>query len=190
MYSAGRTVVFSSLAFATVHASNPEASMLAWVNVMLVGAVLGQLREITGGILMPLGLHVGWNLSLGMIFGVRGFIVTQLTKVTGFQPELVAVPRGKAKLTFGQSVQSAISAGNKYPEPAYRFIDWFTSTEALKISIVQSKDSVMPARRASYLFAAGSAARRSGIFGRSPAPRARHSNATASPGPTANTPLS
>lgn len=84
---------------------------------------------------------------LGMIFGVRGFIVTQLTKVSGFQPELVAVPRGKAKVTFGQSVQSAIPASNKYPEPAYRFIDWFTSTEALKISIVQSKDSVMPARR-------------------------------------------
>jgi ABC-type glycerol-3-phosphate transport system substrate-binding protein len=84
---------------------------------------------------------------LGMIFGVRGFIVTQLTKVTGFQPELVAVPRGKARFTFGQSVQSAVPAGNNYPEPAYKFIDWFTSTEALKISIVQSKDSVMPARR-------------------------------------------
>jgi ABC-type glycerol-3-phosphate transport system substrate-binding protein len=85
--------------------------------------------------------------KLGMIFGVRGFIVTQLTKVTGFQPELVAIPRGKAKFTFGQSVQSAVPAGNKYPEPGYKFIDWFTSTEALKISIVQSKDSVMPARR-------------------------------------------
>jgi hypothetical protein len=32
-------------------------------------------------------------------------------------------------------------------EPPYRFVDWFASTEALKISIVQSKDSVMPARR-------------------------------------------
>lgn len=71
MYSAGRTVVLSSLAFATVHTTNPEASVLAWINVVLVGAVLGQLREITGGILMPLGLHVGWNLSLGMLFGVR-----------------------------------------------------------------------------------------------------------------------
>jgi ABC-type glycerol-3-phosphate transport system substrate-binding protein len=85
--------------------------------------------------------------KLAMNFGVRGFSVTQLTKVTGFQPELVAVPRGKGKCTFGQSVQSAIPAGNNYPEPAYKFIDWFTSTEALKISIVQSKDSVMPARR-------------------------------------------
>ena len=56
MYSAGRTVVLSSLAFATVHATNPEASVLAWINVVLVGAVLGQLREITGGILMPLSL--------------------------------------------------------------------------------------------------------------------------------------
>jgi multiple sugar transport system substrate-binding protein len=84
---------------------------------------------------------------LGMIFGVRGFIVTQLTRVTGFQPELVAVPRGKARVTFGQSVQSAVPAGTRHPEPAYRFVDWFTSTEALKISIVQSKDSVMPARR-------------------------------------------
>jgi ABC-type glycerol-3-phosphate transport system substrate-binding protein len=44
-------------------------------------------------------------------------------------------------------VQSAIPAGSKHPEPAYRCIDWFTSTEALRISITQSKDSVMPARR-------------------------------------------
>ena len=54
-----------------MHATNPEASVLAWLNIVLVGAVLGQLREITGGISMPLGLHVGWNLSLGMLFGVR-----------------------------------------------------------------------------------------------------------------------
>ncbi|HET9233068.1 MAG TPA: CPBP family intramembrane glutamic endopeptidase [Candidatus Eisenbacteria bacterium] len=98
MYSAGRTVVFSSLAFATVHASNPEASVLAWVNVMLVGAVLGQLREITGGILMPLGLHVGWNLSLGMIFGVR---VSGLNLPSAFRISLEDLPSALGGGDFG-----------------------------------------------------------------------------------------
>ena len=98
MYSAGRTVVFSSLAFATVHASNPEASLLAWVNVMLVGAVLGQLREITGGILMPLGLHMGWNLSLGMIFGVR---VSGLNLPSAFHISLEDLPAALGGGDFG-----------------------------------------------------------------------------------------
>lgn len=87
------------------------------------------------------------NGQLGFTFGVRGFIVTQLTKVTGFDPDLVAVPRGKAKATFGTSVQSVIPAGNRSPDEAFRFIHWFTSTEALKLSIVRGKDSIMPARR-------------------------------------------
>ena len=98
MYSAGRTVVLSSLAFATVHASNPEASFLAWLNVMLVGAALGQLREITGGILMPLGLHIGWNLSLGMIFGVR---VSGLNLPSVFHISLEDLPSALGGGDFG-----------------------------------------------------------------------------------------
>ncbi|HYV51391.1 MAG TPA: CPBP family intramembrane glutamic endopeptidase [Dongiaceae bacterium] len=98
MYSAGRTVVLSSLAFATVHATNPEASVLAWVNVVLVGAVLGQLREITGGILMPLGLHVGWNLSLGMLFGVR---VSGLNLPSAFHIALEDLPPALGGGDFG-----------------------------------------------------------------------------------------
>lgn len=98
MYSAGRTVVLSSLAFATVHATNPEASVLAWVNVVLVGAVLGQLREITGGILMPLGLHVGWNLSLGMLFGVR---VSGLNLPSAFHISLEDLPPALGGGDFG-----------------------------------------------------------------------------------------
>jgi len=98
MYSAGRTVVLSSLAFATVHATNPEASVLAWINVVLVGAVLGQLREITGGILMPLGLHVGWNLSLGMLFGVR---VSGLNLPSAFHISLEDLPPALGGGDFG-----------------------------------------------------------------------------------------
>lgn len=70
-YTPGRTVALSAFAFAMVHATNPGTSFLAWINIVLIGIVLGQLREITGGILMPLGLHIGWNLGLGMLFGVR-----------------------------------------------------------------------------------------------------------------------
>jgi CAAX protease family protein len=98
MYPAGRTVILSSLAFATVHATNPEASVLAWLNIVLVGAVLGQLREITGGISMPLGLHVGWNLSLGMLFGVR---VSGLHLPSAFHISLEDLPPALGGGTFG-----------------------------------------------------------------------------------------
>jgi len=98
MYSSGRTIMLSSLAFATVHATNPEASVLAWINVLLVGTVLGQLREITGGILMPLGLHVGWNLSLGMLFGVR---VSGLNLPSAFHIGLEDLPPALGGGDFG-----------------------------------------------------------------------------------------
>jgi hypothetical protein len=35
-----------------------------------MGVVLGQLRALSGGLAMPFGLHLGWNLALGMLFGV------------------------------------------------------------------------------------------------------------------------
>jgi membrane protease YdiL (CAAX protease family) len=66
----GRTIFLTALAFSTVHVTNPGASMLAWVNTLLMGVVLGQLRALSGGLAMPFGLHLGWNLALGMLFGV------------------------------------------------------------------------------------------------------------------------
>jgi membrane protease YdiL (CAAX protease family) len=70
-FSPGRTILLTAIAFATIHATNPGSSMLAWINIFLVGVVLGQLRELTGGIPIPFGLHLGWNAALGMGFGVR-----------------------------------------------------------------------------------------------------------------------
>lgn len=67
---AGRTIFLTAFAFSAVHVTNPGSGMLAWVNILLMGVVLGQLRELSGGLGMPFGLHLGWNLALGMLFGV------------------------------------------------------------------------------------------------------------------------
>jgi membrane protease YdiL (CAAX protease family) len=66
----GRTIFLTALAFSVVHVTNPGASFLAWINILLIGVVLGQLRALSGGLAMPFGLHLGWNLALGMLFGV------------------------------------------------------------------------------------------------------------------------
>lgn len=66
----GRTIFLTALAFSAVHVTNPGATLLAWFNILLMGVVLGQLRAVSGGMAMPFGLHLGWNLALGMLFGV------------------------------------------------------------------------------------------------------------------------
>lgn len=69
-HTARRAILLTALAFATIHISSPGSSGLAWLNILLMGVVLGQLRELTGGLAVPFGLHFGWNTCLGMVFGV------------------------------------------------------------------------------------------------------------------------
>jgi hypothetical protein len=70
-YAVGRTIFLTALFFAFFHSSNPGSNFLGWVNVLLIGVVLGQLREISGGLNVPIGLHAGWNLVVGMLFGAE-----------------------------------------------------------------------------------------------------------------------
>jgi membrane protease YdiL (CAAX protease family) len=56
--------------FSLVHFMNPGASLLPALNVFLAGFLLALLRERTGGLAWPVGVHAGWNLTLGMVYGL------------------------------------------------------------------------------------------------------------------------
>jgi len=88
-HSGARTIFLTALGFSAVHITNPGASPLGWFNIILVGIVLGQLRELTGSLEVPFGLHLGWNLALGMIFGVP---VSGLTLPSFFRVSLEDLP--------------------------------------------------------------------------------------------------
>jgi membrane protease YdiL (CAAX protease family) len=82
--SVERTVLLTALVFAFFHSNNPGAGFLPWLNLVLVGTVIGQLREISGGLQVPFGLHAGWNLTVGMILGAQlsGFSLPSLLRVS------------------------------------------------------------------------------------------------------------
>ncbi len=83
-YPAGRAIFLTAIVFSFLHSSNPGSSFLGWVNILLIGIVLGQLREISGGLEVPIGLHAGWNLVVGVLFGaqVSGFSLPSLLHVS------------------------------------------------------------------------------------------------------------
>jgi hypothetical protein len=81
---AARAILLTALLFTAVHLNTPGGGVLGWINVFLVGIVLGQLRELTGGLHVPVGLHAGWNLTLGMVLGAElsGMTLPSLFRVS------------------------------------------------------------------------------------------------------------
>ena len=65
----GAIVVFSVL-FGAVHLMNPGASALGLLNTVLIGIVLAIAYLRTRALWLPLGLHFGWNATLGLLFGL------------------------------------------------------------------------------------------------------------------------
>jgi hypothetical protein len=62
-------VVISSLAFAMLHIFNPGASWVSTLGIFLAGLFLAFGYVMTKQLWLPIGLHLGWNLFEGVIFG-------------------------------------------------------------------------------------------------------------------------
>lgn len=65
-------VVLSSLLFALLHAMNPGvfSSIFPMLNLFLAGVMLALFREWSGGLWVPIGVHLTWNYFQGDIFGM------------------------------------------------------------------------------------------------------------------------
>ena len=62
--------ILSSVLFALAHSSNPNVSLAGEINILWLGAVLALPFLITGSMAISIGLHIGWNFSVGGIFGL------------------------------------------------------------------------------------------------------------------------
>jgi len=62
-------VLLSSMVFGAAHFLNPNASWLSAVGITLSGMFLAYAYLATRQLWLPIGLHIGWNLFLGPIFG-------------------------------------------------------------------------------------------------------------------------
>jgi len=56
-------IIATSLLFSLLHLLNPHTSLLPMFNLFLAGVLLGVIREATGSLWMPVGLHFTWNLT-------------------------------------------------------------------------------------------------------------------------------
>ncbi len=93
-YGIGWGWVLSSMVFAVLHIFNPHMSWMAVLGLVLAGLFLGYGYVRTGYLWMPLGLHFGWNMFEGTVYGfaVSGANVSQILRTT---------TRGPAWLTGG-----------------------------------------------------------------------------------------
>lgn len=59
-----------SLLFGAVHLTNRGATVLGIVNTVLIGVVLAIAYLRTRALWLPLGIHFGWNVTLGLLLGL------------------------------------------------------------------------------------------------------------------------
>lgn len=94
----------TSLLFAWAHSNNSGSGLLGLVNTALAGALLGWLRSTRGHLWSAWGLHFGWNLTLGILFGAT-------TSGFGFAGRFA-----RAELTARGEAQPLLSGGDYGPE--------------------------------------------------------------------------
>jgi len=81
-------IVVSSVVFAVAHmVKHPSTPILYALNAFIFGALVAICRHFTGTLWLPIGLHFGWNVVSGPIFGLpysgkpydRGVVVSDVS---------------------------------------------------------------------------------------------------------------
>ncbi len=100
-------VVFLSALFGAVHLGNPDAQgFLSWgfFNTLAVGLLFALARIRTGSLWFSVGLHFGWNLFQGAVFGLP---------VSGLHDFSTAGQRDRSRLR-GADGRSLRAGGQRY----------------------------------------------------------------------------
>jgi hypothetical protein len=63
-------IILLSVLFGAIHLGNPHVSLWGFLNTIEVGVLLAVAYLRTRSLWMPWGLHFGWNLALGLGFGL------------------------------------------------------------------------------------------------------------------------
>ncbi|HKP46762.1 MAG TPA: type II CAAX endopeptidase family protein [Pyrinomonadaceae bacterium] len=91
-------VLLTSIAFASIHMSNPNFTQgLPYVNLLLAGVWLSIAYLRTRSLWLPLGIHWSWNWALGSLFGLP---VSGISSIAP-HPLLHGTDLGPAWLTGG-----------------------------------------------------------------------------------------
>lgn len=122
-------VLVLSALFGAVHLMNPESQgWLSWGfwNTVLVGALFALARIRTGSLWYPVGLHFGWNLFQGAVFGLP---VSGLREFATF---FSGEAQGSARLTGGSYGLEASATCTLLLIAALPMVWWFTSARRMQ----------------------------------------------------------
>ncbi|MDH7601895.1 MAG: CPBP family intramembrane metalloprotease [Armatimonadota bacterium] len=115
LYEAGGAhlaIVGSSVVFALAHVlKHPSTPLMYALNAFIFGIIAATARHFTGALWLPVGLHFGWNVVSGPIFGLpmcgksyeRGMVVSEVSGpewLTGGNHSLDAGFLGTVALTL------------------------------------------------------------------------------------------
>ena len=83
-------LIVSSTIFGILHITNPNATWVSIIGIIFAGLFLGFGYIRTRQLWLPIGLHIGWNFSEGVVFGfpVSGWTGFQITNNTFTGPLL------------------------------------------------------------------------------------------------------
>lgn len=86
-------IILSSIVFGIVHASNPAATTISTIYLMLLGVLFAFGYLYTGELAIPIGLHLTWNFFQGNVYGfpVSGWPITggSLLRIDQSGPEWI-----------------------------------------------------------------------------------------------------
>ncbi len=84
-------ILISSAWFGVVHLANPNATWVSAVGILFAGIFMAYPVIRTGQLWLSIGLHIGWNLFEGPVFGfpVSGLSPFTLTRISVQGPELL-----------------------------------------------------------------------------------------------------
>jgi len=82
------SVVLAGLIFGYVHFDNPNATTLSGINLILYGFLFSVPFLLTGSLMIGIGVHITWNLTMGTVWGLTlsgfpPFVSLMVTEQTG-----------------------------------------------------------------------------------------------------------
>jgi uncharacterized protein len=105
-------ILLSSALFGSLHLRNPHASAFGLINTVVIGIVLAVAYLRTKALWLPWGLHFGWNLTLGLLFGLPVSGIQQFAVVVrGTASGPVWLTGGAYGIEAGMAGTLAIGAG-------------------------------------------------------------------------------